>query len=364
MIDVRMFTVGPVQENCFILRETGQRHGADRRPGRRGRPPARGDRGARRRDGRGDPRSRTRTSTTSAPSRPSRARPARPVYCPKLETRGARRHHELRPVAGLRPVRELRRRPHRRRRREAGAGRLRASTCSSRPGHSPGHVTYSIPAERRPVLRRRAVPGLGRPRRPAGRRLADAAASIAVAGRRAAPTRRASTRATWGSRRSAASAPRTRSCASSRTSRVKLQAPRGHVRRAARRRAARARAAGARRAGAILRARRLRADRDADVRGDRAVRARRGRGHRHRPEGDVHVRRRRRALADAAARGHRAGLPRLHRARHAQAAAAGEALVPVELLPPRARRRPAATASSGRSAPRRSARTTRRSTPS
>ena len=44
-------------------------------------------------------------------------------------------------------------------------------------------------------------------------------------------------------------------------------------------------------------------------------------------EGDEH---------HAAPRGHRAGLPRLPRARHAQAAAAGEALVPVELLPPRA----------------------------
>ena len=52
---------------------------------------------------------------------------------------------------------------------------------------------------------------------------------------------------------------------------------------------------------------------------DRAVRARRRRVDRHRPEGDVHLRGRRRALADAAARGHRAGLPRLRRARHAQA---------------------------------------------
>ncbi len=85
----------------------------------------------------------------------------------------------------------------------------------------------------------------------------------------------------------------------------------------------------------ILERRRLRPDRDADVRGDRAVRARRRGGDRHRPEGDVHLRRRRRALADAAPRGHRAGLPRLRRARHAQAAAAGEALVPVELLPRR-----------------------------
>ena len=44
------------------------------------------------------------------------------------------------------------------------------------PGHSPGHVTYAIEERRRAVQRRRAVPGLGRPRRPAGRRRAHAAA--------------------------------------------------------------------------------------------------------------------------------------------------------------------------------------------
>ena len=47
--------------------------------------------------------------------------------------------------------------------------------------------------------------------------------------------------------------------------------------------------------------------------------------------------------------------PRLPRARDAQAAPAGEALVPVELLPRRGAPEGAATASSGRSAPRRSA---------
>ena len=38
------------------------------------------------------------------------------------------------------------------------------------PGHSPGHLAYSIPAERRAALRRRALPGLDRPHRPARRR--------------------------------------------------------------------------------------------------------------------------------------------------------------------------------------------------
>ena len=51
------------------------------------------------------------------------------------------------------------------------------------PGHSPGHVTYARAAEHRPVLRRRPLPGLGRPRRPSRRRLADAAGLDRVAAR-------------------------------------------------------------------------------------------------------------------------------------------------------------------------------------
>ena len=39
------------------------------------------------------------------------------------------------------------------------------------PGHSPGHLTFSIPARAGDLLRRRPVPGLGRTHRPAGRRL-------------------------------------------------------------------------------------------------------------------------------------------------------------------------------------------------
>ena len=61
-----------------------------------------------------------------------------------------------------------------------------------------------------------------------------------------------------------------------------------------------------------------------------------GGGDRRRPEGDVHVPGRQRGQPDAAAGGHRAGRALLPRARHAQGAAAGEALVPVELLPLRA----------------------------
>ena len=158
------------------------------------------------------------------------------------------------------------------------------------PGHSPGHVTYSIPAEQARVLRRRAVPGLDRPHRPARRRHRDADALDRRGCSTRCPTRRPSTPATWASPRSAASAPPTRSCASSRRSVSRaIQAPRGTFD-VLRRRRARARGArGAR--PPDPRARRLRAHRDAGLRGDRAVRARRRGVDRHRAEGDVHARR-------------------------------------------------------------------------
>ncbi len=63
-----------------------------------------------------------------------------------------------------------------------------------------------------------------------------------------------------------------------------------------------------------------------DLRGHRAVRARGGGVHRHRSQGDVHLRGPGRPQRDPAPRGHRADRPRVPRARHADAAAAGEAL--------------------------------------
>ena len=200
------------------------------------------------------------------------------------------------------------------------------------PGHSPGHVTYSIPAEQAifsgDVLFEGSV---GRTDLPGG----DHATLMRIArdarGARCR-TRPSCTPGTWATRRSAASAPRTRSWPSWRERQDPGTAR--HVRRAGR---AGGRARGARGHGAAdPGARRLRAHRDAGVRGDRAVRPRRRRVDRRRAEGDVHARGRGVAEHHAAPRGHRAGVPRLPRARHAQAAAAGEALVPVELLPPRA----------------------------
>ena len=104
------------------------------------------------------------------------------------------------------------------------------------------------------------------------------------------------------------------------------------------------------------RARGLRPDRDADLRGHAALQPHGGGGDGRRPEGDVHVPGRQRGQPDAAAGGHRAGRARLPRARHAQGAAAGEALVPLAASSATSARRPAASASSGRSGWRRSGR--------
>ena len=236
------------------------------------------------------------------------------------------------------------------------------------PGHSPGHLTFSIPAERAvfsgDVLFQGSV---GRTDLPGGdwercsRSIGTLVESLPEEttvypgphghhdARRGAPHEPVPGRA-----RADLDAPAAR--ASSR--------PRAEPRRAARRRPRRRRRARAPLRARILGARAASADRDADLRGHRAVRAHGRRGDRHRAEGDVHVRGPGRTLADAAPRGDRAGLPRLPRARHAQASAAGEALVPGPDVPLRARRRRGASASTPRSAPRRSAPTTRRSTPS
>ena len=93
------------------------------RPGRRGAAAARGDRGARRR-GRGDP-AHAHALRPRRRGRAARARDRRGGLVPRARGPGARRHHALRPVAGLRPVRVLRRRPHGRRRRAARARRAR-----------------------------------------------------------------------------------------------------------------------------------------------------------------------------------------------------------------------------------------------
>ncbi len=200
------------------------------------------------------------------------------------------------------------------------------------PGHSPGHVTYSMPDRAGDLLRRRPVPGLGRPDRPARRRLGDAAVVDREAGRLAAGRQgRVDTTVypghmgitTLGAERR--TNPFLAELALAIVADRAHQAPRGTYDLLPEEAAAPA--AHRRRGRRAARGSRLRRDRDADLRGHRALHAHRRRGDRHRAQGDVHVRRPLGPLAHAAAGGNGSRLPRLRRARHAQAPAAGEALV-------------------------------------
>ena len=359
-MDVRMFTVGPVAENSFIFRRDGSDRalivdpgdeadkllgaidGAGRdarrdpahphalRPRGRGGPRGAGP-PAPRCGCRGSRASCWPTSTASCPGRASaRSSPTRPSTC-------------WRAASG-------------------SSWPASRSTCSSRPGHSPGHVTFSIPDEAAvfsgDVLFQGSV---GRTDLPGGdwgtllesiRLLVDSLPPETAV----YPGHMGIT--TLGAER--ASNPFLAELAQVAVA-AKLQAPRGtfDVLPADGRR----RAALARTTDDAARPRRLRAVRDAGVRGHRAVRARGGGGHRHRPQGDVHLRGQGRPLADAAPRGHRGRLPRVRRARHAQAAAAGEAALLGPVLPPRgAAGGPLPPVHPAR-APRRSAPTTPRSTP-
>ena len=226
------------------------------------------------------------------------------------------------------------------------------------PGHSPGHVTYSIRGEDAifsgDVLFQGSV---GRVDLPGGD-WADPARVDRDAARGPPRRDRRLSRATWGSRRSAPSGPRTRSSPSWRAGRRSARSPHDgqqvpgtarDLRRAARQ-AARAGADRARRRAAIFGRAGYEPIATPAFEDTDAVRARGRQVDRHRPQGDVHLRGQGRAQPDPAARGHGADLPRLRRARHAQAGAAGEALLRRARSSATSARRRAATASSTRSA--------------
>ena len=272
--------------------------------------------------------SRTRTSTTSAPSRRSRAPTGAPVYCPELETSVLADIMSYVPWPGFGPFESYDADADGRRRRAARARRLRHRRASSRPATAPATSTYAIADEEAlfsgDVLFQGSV---GRTDLPGG----DWPTLLASIARRCwtrFPTRPRSTRGTWASRRSAASAPATPSCASSRPGERAHPGAARHVRRAARRRG-RARGAGAeaaRRSSSAAGYRRIETPTfEATELFARGVGESTdivqkemytfedggGRSLTLRPEGTAPVCR------------------RLRRARHAQAAAAGEALVPV-----------------------------------
>ena len=263
-----------------------------------------------------------------------------PVYCPEIEIPVLADIMAYIPWQGFGPYESWDAEETVCRRRAARARRLRdRRRLHPRAQPRPRHLLD--PGRARAVLRRRPLPGLGRAHGPAVRRLADAPRLDPQARSSRFPDETGSTQGTWGSRRSAPSARRTRSLPSSPLD-VRLaarwrrfKAPRGHVRRPARRLGGARRACSPPPRALFERAGYGRIETPVFEETELFARGRRG-VHRHRPEGDVHLRRPGRAQPHPPARGHRADLPRLRRARHAQASAAGEALVLGPVLPPRA----------------------------
>ena len=304
-MDVRAYTVGPFQENTYVLRADGSDRAIVIDPG---------DNGEQLLDAieklgatvEAILITHTDVDHVGAVAPLAKATGA-PVYCPKLEVDRLADIMGHVPIEGIGPYEGYDAGGDRRGRRELELAGLRIEVVAT-PGHTEGHVTYVFPDEGVDRLGRRAVPELRRTDRPPQRRPPDAARLDRDAARPLPRRHARPARATWAPPPSAGRRRRTPSWPSSRSERPDPGAAR-HVRRAARGLARAPEHRGRR--PAHPRGRRLPAHRDADLRGDRAVRPRRRRVDRHRPEGDVHLRGRRRPVADAAAR----RAPRRSRAR-------------------------------------------------
>jgi len=146
MIDVRMFTVGPVQENCFIVRRPGAERAVVVDPG---------DEAERLLEALGKLGvetveailiTHTHFDHIGAVAPVARATGA-PVYCPKLETQVLANIMDYVPWPGFGPF-ESYQADHA----VAGGETLELADLTLEvlftPGHSPGHVTYALAAER------------------------------------------------------------------------------------------------------------------------------------------------------------------------------------------------------------------------
>jgi hydroxyacylglutathione hydrolase len=145
MIDVRMFTVGPVQENCFIVREPGASRAVVVDPG---------EEAARLLEALGELGidtveailiTHTHFDHIGAVAPMAQATGA-PVYCPKLEVQILANIMDYVPWPGFGPFESY----EADRTVEGGDAFTLAGLDFEvifTPGHSPGHVTYALPAE-------------------------------------------------------------------------------------------------------------------------------------------------------------------------------------------------------------------------
>ena len=167
-----MLTVGQVAENCFVIRRDGSDRGLIVDPGEEA------ERILHVVDELGlgidailSP---TPTSTTSAPSRRWRRRPGRRSTAPRSRCRCSPTSWPTSPGRGSAPMRATT--PTRR---SPAASRLELAGMRDRgpvhPGPQPRPRHLRDPRRGGAVQRRRPLPGLGRARRPPGRRLADPA---------------------------------------------------------------------------------------------------------------------------------------------------------------------------------------------
>ena len=146
MIDVRMFTVGPVQENCFIVREKGAERALIVDPGDEAERIESALEGLQIKTIDAILVTHTHFDHIGAVAPLARATHA-PVYCPELETRVLANIMEYVPWPGFGPFESY----------EAdetvkGGETLELAGLTIEvmftPGHSPGHVSYAIRDER------------------------------------------------------------------------------------------------------------------------------------------------------------------------------------------------------------------------
>jgi glyoxylase-like metal-dependent hydrolase (beta-lactamase superfamily II) len=142
VIDARMFTVGPVQENCFLVRAKGSDRAVIVDPGEEGERIIRAVEDLGIKSVEAILVTHTHFDHVGAVGPVARATGA-PVYCPELETRVLANINDYVPWPGFGPF-ESYQADHT----VAGGETLELAGLSFEviftPGHSPGHVTYAI----------------------------------------------------------------------------------------------------------------------------------------------------------------------------------------------------------------------------